>query len=160
MKLKNTILITFHFFATCIFAQNSFTSIETSDGVHYITPNIDYPITGTYYFEGAEPIVELNAFGTGIYQLHDQPKREMVWGIECDENGAPKFIKGFDSAAYTLWYQYTTSTENDAFEGWKQVPFTIHFNTLKMYIQGERMKDYSETSEILETPETPITPEK
>ena len=147
MKLKNTILITLLLFGSKNFAQNAFTSIETSDGIHYITPNIDYPITGTYYFEGAEPIVELNAFGTGIYQLHGQPKREMVWGIECDENGAPIFIKGFDSAAYTFWYQYTSSTENDSFEGWKQVPFSIHFNTQKMYIQGERVKDYSETTE-------------
>ena len=83
----------------------------------------------------------------GIYQLHEQPKREMVWGIECDENGAPIYSKGYDSAAYSLWYQYTSSTENDAFESWKKVPFSIHFNTLKMYIQGERMKDYSETAE-------------
>lgn len=147
MKIKNTIVIILLLFASKNFSQNSFTSIETSDGIHYITPIIDYPITGTYYFEGAEPIVELNANGMGIYQLHDQPKREMVWGIECDENGAPKSIKGFDSAAYTLWYQYTSSTENDAFEGWKAVPFSIHFNTLKMYIQGERMKDYSEILE-------------
>ena len=160
MKLKKTILIALLLFASKNFAQNAFTSIETSDGIHYITPIIDYPITGTYYFEGVEPIVELNANGTGIYQLHDQPKREMVWGIECDENGAPIYSKGYDSIAYSLWYQYTSSTENDAFESWKKVPFSIHFNTLKMYIQGERMKEYSETTEILETPETPITPEK
>ena len=84
MKLKKTILIALLLFASKNFAQNACTSIETSDGIHYITPIIDYPITGTYYFEGVEPIVELNAKGTGIYQLHDQPKREMVWGIECD----------------------------------------------------------------------------
>ena len=147
MKLQNIISLTLLLFVNVFYARNSFTSIDTSDGIHYITPNIDYPIFGTYFFEGGEPIVELNANGTGIYQLHEQPKKEMVWGIECDENGTPKFIKGFESIAYTLWYQCTTNSESDTFEGWKKVPFSIHLNTLKMYIQGERVKSFSETSD-------------
>lgn len=147
MKLKNLLFVSLLFFTLNSFTQNSVTQINAKDGVHYLTTSIDYPITGTYLFEGAEPIVDLNANGTGIYQLHDQPRKEVIWGIECDENGAPKFIKGFDSAAYTLWYQHTTISESDTDRGWKAVPFSIHFNTLKMYIQGERMKDYSEISE-------------
>ena len=48
--------------------------------------------------------------------------------------------------AYTLWYQYTNlETEDD--KDWKAVEYSIHFNTLKMYIQGERVKNYSETIE-------------
>ena len=66
--------------------------------------------------------------------------------MECDEAGSPKFNKGFDSAAYTLWYQYT-NPETDAEMNWKTVEFTIHFNTLKMFIQGERSKDYTDTAE-------------
>lgn len=145
MKLKNLLFIAYLFFVANSFGQNSVTQINAKDGVHYLTTSIDYPITGTYLFEGAEPIVDLNANGTGIYQLHDQPRKEMIWGIECDENGAPKFIKGFNSAAYTLWYKHTMPSDTD--EDWKSVPFSIHFNTLKMYIQGERMKDYSDIFE-------------
>ena len=78
MKLQGIISITLLLFVNVFYAQNSFTSIETSDGIHYITPNIDYPIFGTYFFEGGEPIVELNANGTGIYQLHEQPKKEIL----------------------------------------------------------------------------------
>jgi hypothetical protein len=66
------------------FAQ---TKIEAQDGIHYITTDIDYPVTGTYLFKGAEPVVELNASGSGFYQRHEQPKKAITWGIECDETG-------------------------------------------------------------------------
>ena len=142
MKSRNIMLV------ALLFVINSFAQakIETKDGIHYITNSIDYPITGTYLFQGAEPVVELNAGGAGFYQLHELAKRAIIWGIECDETGAPKFNKGFDSAAYTLWYQYT-SPESDDDKDWTAVEFTIHFNTLKMFIQGERSKDYTETAE-------------
>jgi hypothetical protein len=140
MKSKKLLLI-----AAVLFIANGFaqTKIETKDGIHYITTNIDYPITGTYMFQGAEPTVELNGDGSGFYQLHEQLKKAVSWGMECDETGAPLFKKGFDNAAYILWYHYT-SPEADDDTNWKPVEFSIHFNTLKMFIQGERSKDYAE----------------
>ncbi|MCF6132910.1 hypothetical protein [Flavobacterium wongokense] len=125
--------------------------IETKDGPHYIShymDNINLDILGKYLFNGKEPVVELNQYGMGFYQLHDQLKRPMIWGLECDEKGALLFKKGFDNAKYILWYQYTTRTEEDTDEDmeWKPVEFTMHFNTLKMFIQGERSKDYKETA--------------
>ena len=143
MQTKNLFRVALLLFALNSFAQS--TKIEAKDGIHYITNNIDYPVTGTYLYQGQEPVVELNDKGLGIYQLHDQPKRAMVWGIECDEARAPKFKKGFDSAAYTLWYQFTAKSEDTEDEMvWTPVEFTIHFNTLKMFIQGERSKSYTE----------------
>ncbi|WP_284653059.1 hypothetical protein [Flavobacterium terrisoli] len=145
MKPKNLLLVALLVFAANTFAQS--TKIEAKDGIHYLTTDIDYPIAGTYLFKGAEPTVELNENGTGFYQLHEQPKRAVIWGIESDEAGAPKFKKGFDSTAYTLWYQYVNpETEEDMH--WKMVPFTIHFNTLKMFIQGERSKDFPESAAV------------
>lgn len=142
MKSKNLLLVVLLLLAANSFAQS--TKIEAKDGIHYLTTDIDYTIAGTYFFKGAEPTVELNENGTGFYQLHEQPKRAVIWGIESDEVGAPKFKKGFDSAAYTFWYQYTNpETEED--KEWKVVEFTIHFNTLKMFINGERSKDFSES---------------
>lgn len=143
MKPKKIIPVVLLLFVINSFAQ---TKIEAKDGIHYITTDIDYPITGTYLFQGTEPTVELNSGGSGFYQLHEQPKRAVNWGMECDEAGLPKFDKGFDSAAYSLWYQYT-NPETDAEMNWKTVEFTIHFNTLKMFIQGERSKDYTDTAE-------------
>lgn len=147
MKSLSALLVTLLLFATKTNAQNSVTEITAKDGKHYITTDIDYPITGTYLFEGlTEPIVQLNDNGTGIYQLHNQPQVPMVWGIECDENGEPKFIKGFDSEAYTLWHKNESSSELGNNE-WIMVEFSIHFETEKMYIQGERIKNYSDSTE-------------
>ena len=144
MKSIKILIVVLLFFVKS-FAQS--TKIETNRGIHYITNDIEYPITGTYTFKGTEPIVELNANGGGFYQLHEQPKRAIIWGMECDETGKPIFIKGFDSATYTLWYQYTTKLDSDDEMNWTAVEFTIHFNTLKMFIKGERCKNYNEPSE-------------
>ncbi len=145
MKSIKFLLVALWLFVGNSYAQTT-TKIEAKDGIHYLTNNIDYPITGTYFFQGAEPIVELNSGGSGVYQLHELPKRAMTWGIECDEAGAPLFKKGFDNEAYTLWYQYTTKSESNEEDdmNWKSVEFTIHFNTQKMFIQGERCKSFSE----------------
>lgn len=140
MKSINSILVVWLVFLANTFAQ---TKIEAKDGIHYLTTDIGYSVTGTYFFKGAEPTVELNSNGTGMYQLHEQPKKAVTWGFECNEAGEPIFEKGFDNAAYTLWYLYT-NPENDDEAHWKAVPFTIHFNSLKMYIQGERCKNYTE----------------
>nr|WP_294777138.1 hypothetical protein [uncultured Flavobacterium sp.] len=140
MKSINSILVVWLVFLANTFAQ---TKIEAKDGIHYLTTDIGYSVTGTYFFNGAEPTVELNSNGTGMYQLHEQPKKAVTWGFECNEAGEPIFEKGFDNEAYTLWYLYT-NPENDDEAHWKAVPFTIHFNSLKMYIQGERCKNYTE----------------
>ena len=139
------ILIVILLFVGKSFSQS--TKIETNRGIHYMTNTIEYPITGTYTFKGTEPVVELNDGGVGYYQLHEQPKRAIIWGMECDEAGEPLFIKGFDSATYTLWYQYKTKLDSDDETNWTAVEFTIHFNTLKMFIKGERSKDYNEPTE-------------
>lgn len=123
--------------------------IETPQGIRYITNSMDYPVAGTYHYRGAEPVVELNSGGSGYYQHHDLEKRPIIWGIECDESGVAKFVKGFDNAAYTLWYQYTTRTDVDTDENmaWKPVGFSVHFNSQKMFIQGERSKSYGGDAE-------------
>ena len=139
MKIKYVLSMILLLIGISSFAQNSVTEIETQKGIRFITNTIGYSITGTYFFKGNEPIVELNGNGTGFYQLHEQLKRPMKWGIECDAAGVPKFVKGFDSAEYTLWYRYT-----DADEDWKMVEFSIHFNKMKLFIQGERSKDFDD----------------
>ena len=41
----------------------------------------------------------------------------------------------------------TTKLDSDDETNWTAVEFTIHFNTLKMFIKGERSKDYNEPKE-------------
>jgi hypothetical protein len=147
MTLRNVLTAIVLLVTVNSFAQIDVTTINTKEGIRYITPTATFPITGTYLFNGAAPVVELNGDGTGYYQLHEQPKRAVLWGIECSETGEPLFIKGFDSAAYSLWYHYTVDPALEMNEEWNRVPFSIHFSTLKMYIQGERVKDFTGTPE-------------
>ena len=141
MKFTKLLFSVLLLFVTNIYGQNKVNEIRTKEGVRFITTSINYPITGTYLFEGkTEPIVQLNLDGTGIFQLHELPTTAMIWGIECNEIGDPKFIEGFDSATYTLWYKNTAESSDE--ESWISVQFSIHFVKKKMYILGERIKDY------------------
>lgn len=55
MTLKKILFALFIGFTTTAFAQGT-TEIEAKDGLHYVTyNNIDFPITGTYYFKGLLP---------------------------------------------------------------------------------------------------------
>lgn len=128
--------------ATNLYAQLDVTKILSDNKDYYITRTINYPITGTYLFEGkTEPIVELNGNGTGIFQFEDLTKKRIEWGIECDNVGVPIAKKGYDSAAYTLWYKNRDGQKTGE-EYWIPVHFSIHFKTHKMFIFGDRSKVY------------------
>src|SRR3970040_393927 len=144
MKDLKLLFMAFILLTTNSYAQNKIDEITAKDGIHYITTTIDYPITGIYLFEGlTEPIVQLNPDGTGIFQLDDLSKTDMVWGMECLEDGTPKYQKGFNYAVYTLWYKNKeTSTESESNEGWINAHFSIHFEKKKMFILGDRSKEY------------------
>lgn len=144
MKLKITAL-SFLLFSTFTLSAQEVFRVDAPDGIHHVTTEFQYPILGTYHYRGGDPIVELMADGNGYYQLHDQEKRSIIWGVECNTRGIPTEKKGFDNAAYTLWYKYTTRDEDDTDElmAWKPVALTVHFRTQKIFIQGERSKSYT-----------------
>jgi len=80
MKIKIVLIATFFFTAVNSFSQN-WDKIEAKDGIHYIShymQNINLDILGKYLYNGQEPVVELNEYGIGFYQLHEQPKRPMI----------------------------------------------------------------------------------
>jgi hypothetical protein len=146
MKDLKLLFIALILLTTNSYAQNKIDQITAKDGIHYITTTVDYPITGTYLYEGLiEPLVQLNPDGTGIFQLDDLSKTTMVWGMECLEDGTPKYQKGFNYAVYTLWYKnQEANTESETNEGWINAHFSIHFEKKKMFILGNRSKDYIE----------------
>jgi hypothetical protein len=125
--------------ATHSYAQLKVTKITTKNQDHYIATVIGYPITGLYIFKNqTEPTTLLNEDGTGIFQNEDLLKENIVWGIECSEIGVPIFKEGFNSASYSFWYK--KSDEID----WISEQFSIHYDKKKMYISGERVKEYVE----------------
>lgn len=144
MKLKKVFLLVVVLFSVTVFSQ---TEINTKEGIRYITTSIEYAVSGTYFYKGGEPISELNTNGTGFYQQHDEPKRSMIWGLECSKDGVLKFTKGFDSIEYILYYKFTTGTSSETEEEWNKVEFSIHLNSMKMFINGERMKTFSAKTE-------------
>lgn len=146
MKFFNTLCFSILLFSIQSFAQIKVTKFSEKKQVHYITTKIEYPILGTYQYDNiSEPIVILNADGTGIFQNKDLSKKVITWGLECTEDGFLRFKEGFDSAAYSLWYKTINNivdSESDESNVWRKVEFSIHFNTKKMYIMGERVKVY------------------
>ncbi len=123
------------------YAQNDTTKIKVNNTEHFLTTIIGYPITGTYLYDGLEePIIQLNANGTGVFQYKDLSKKNISWGIESNSNGNPRFEEGFNSAAYTLWYKTNEDTE----EKWVATQFSIHYDKKKIFIAGERSKEYQE----------------
>lgn len=119
------------------YAQLKVTKITAKNKDHYIATVIGYPITGLYIFKNqTEPITQLNEDGSGIMQNEDLLKENIIWGIECSEIGIPIFKEGFDSATYAFWYK------KDNEDNWISEQFSIHYEKKKMYISGERLKDY------------------
>lgn len=147
MKKITCLLAALVFSATNSYAQLKVTKIKNKDQVHYIATVIGYPVTGLYtYVNQLEPTTILHPDGTGIIQNEDLVKENIVWGIECSESGVPIFKEGFNSASYSLWYRKTGNAKSKADDGenWELESFSIHYNNKKMFIAGERVKEYIE----------------
>jgi len=65
-------------------------------------------ILGRYLYEGkGEPVVEIRADGTGVFQPHGMPAIPIRIWIDVDENGAPRREVGSELRyRYTLLVQY------------------------------------------------------
>lgn len=145
---KITLLLTVLVLSTAhSYGQINITKINNKNKDHYLANVIGYPIIGTYnYVNKTAPITILNEDGTGVIQYEDLTKQNIIWGIECSESGIPLFKEGFNSASYSFWFKKNTTVKsNDDDENeWTRQPFTIHYDKKKMFISGERVKEYIE----------------
>lgn len=140
MKILKLLFLTLFMGATQIHAQAKVTSIIYKFHEHFMTTDIGQPVAGTYLIEGTtKPLIQVNADGTGIFQLENLSKKEMVWGIKCSDEGIPIYKEGYDSSSYTFWYKLKGSGE------WLYTQFLIIPGKKKMYLMGDRVKDYGET---------------
>lgn len=141
MKIKNLLFVTLYLCFTTTYSQIKTSKIIAKNQERFITTTIAYPVTGIYNYVGEkEPITQLNANGTGVFQYEDLTKKNITWGLECSEVGIPIFKEGFDSSSYSLWYKTNDKEDSE----WNYAQFSIHFNKKKMYISGERVKEYIE----------------
>lgn len=68
MQPAKLVCITLMFLASASGAQTPVTKIIEKNEVYYITTQIEYPVTGLYQYENIkEPIIQLNADGTGLF---------------------------------------------------------------------------------------------
>ncbi|KAF2333785.1 hypothetical protein [Flavobacterium daemonense] len=146
MKAIRFLIITLILISAKSYSQVEVNPIKYRERERFITTTIGYPAPGTYAPAGQkEPIILLNPDGTGVFQYDDLSKKKINWGIECTEEGVPIFKEGFNSASYTLWYRTNDSEE------WNYTQFSIHFAKKKMFIMGERVKDYEEYNDLGKT---------
>ncbi|PIF30636.1 hypothetical protein CLU81_1076 [Flavobacterium sp. 9] len=137
MKSLRLLFIALFFVSTHSYSQVQVDKITYNGRDHYITTTIGYPVPGTFVITGQkEPTTVLNPDGTGVIQSDDLSKKKINWGIECTEEGIPVFKEGFNSASYTFWYR-----NNDS-DDWIYSQFSIHFAKKKMFLMGERVKEY------------------
>lgn len=137
MKSVHVFLAALFFIAVKSYSQAEVNQITHNSKERYITTTIGFPVQGTYAPIGMkEPITVLNPDGTGSIQAEDLTKKKINWGIECTEEGVPVFKEGFNSKSYTFWYRPNDSNE------WYYSQFSIHFTKKKMFLMGERVKDY------------------
>ncbi|SHH09525.1 hypothetical protein [Flavobacterium defluvii] len=139
MKALHLLLITFFFIASKSYSQVEVNVITHNSKERYITTTIGYPVQGTYAPIGLkQPVTVLNPDGTGFIQADDLSKQKINWGIECTEEGTPVFKEGFNSKSYTFWYRPVEGNE------WFYSQFSIHFAKKKMFLMGERVKEYED----------------
>ncbi|WP_281226086.1 hypothetical protein [Flavobacterium aquiphilum] len=147
MKKFSLLLAALMLSAANSFAQIKITKIKAKDKNHYLANVIGYPITGVYnYINQIEPTTVLNPDGTGIMQNEDLVKENIIWGIECSQSGVPIFKEGFNSASYSFWYKKsdTAKSKSDDENDWTLQSFSIHYDKKKIFISGERVKEYVE----------------
>lgn len=140
MKSLKLFLLTLFIVTSQLHAQAKVESIIYKFHPHYMTTDIGQTVAGTYLIEGKkQPVIEINADGTGIIQLANLSKKKITWGIECSDEGIPIFKEGYDSSSYTFWYKITGTGE------WLYTQFLIIPGKKKMYLMGDRVKYYGET---------------
>jgi hypothetical protein len=127
------------------YSQLKITKITDKNKDHYIANVIGYPIAGVYtVVNQVEPTTVLNPDGTGIMQDEDLVKENILWGIECSQAGIPIFKEGFNSASYSFWYKKEDKAKSDDQTEWISQSFSVHYDKKKIYISGERVKEYVE----------------
>lgn len=83
-------------------------SISLKGRDYTVSPELPGEILGTYrYEEKSEPIVEIRADGTGLFQPHGMPAIPIRIWIDVDQNGVPRREVGSELRyRYTLLVQY------------------------------------------------------
>jgi hypothetical protein len=124
-------------------------TVTVENESYCLVREVGYPIVGRYEYEGnGEPIVVLNADGTGLFQRHGVAPIPIEWGIQADAAGAPmKDQRGNGDLVFRLFYLELEGRRlgNGRVippSGWDIVELTVDPNQRKIDILRERVKTY------------------
>lgn len=117
--------------------------IEIMGNSYTVSKTLPAEILGTYHYEGkGEPIVQINADGTGLFQPHMQPAIPIKVWIDVAEDGTPRREVGTELRyRYTLLIQYGTGGDGNYPAGkYDLMGVTMLKDEGKAIILGERYR--------------------
>lgn len=108
MKRFLLIALTFAAFTPLAAASADLEKIEIMGDSYTVSKSLPDEIIGKYDYEGkGEPIVQINADGTGLFQPHGMPPIPIKIWIDVDDSGVPRREVGTEQRyRYTLLIQY------------------------------------------------------
>lgn len=115
MKLKTCLLIVFTLIPGVAGAQEKPEIINLKGHDYTVSRTLPGEILGKYLYEAqGEPIVEIRADGTGVFQPHGVPAIPIRIWIDVDEKGVPRREIGSELRyRYTLLVQYGESSNGN-----------------------------------------------
>lgn len=115
MKLQTCLFVVLALVSGVAGAQENPEVINLKGRDYTVSRALPGEILGKYFYEGkGEPIVEVRADGTGVFQPHDVPAIPIRIWIDVDEKGAPRREVGSELRyRYTLLVQYGESSNGN-----------------------------------------------
>lgn len=129
--------------APCVATAADVQTIELMGDTYTVSKTLPDEIIGTYEYEGkGEPIVQINADGTGLFQPHGMPAIPIKIWIDVDDNGVPRRQVGTEQRyRYTLLVQYGEGGDGNYPAGkYDLMGVTMLKDEGKALVLGERIR--------------------
>ncbi len=147
MKTNKLLLLMLFIGLTTVASAQKIETFTIDDKTYYGTKAIPSEVTGKYWYEKTkEPIVEINADGTGYFQVHDVKAYPVEYWIETDAKGNIQKRKSETNANYqvVMILKYGSNGES----GWRganagkydRIDVTFALDQGYAIVMGERFR--------------------
>ena len=143
MKQYLLIALTFAAFTPLVSMPADLEKIEIMGDSYTVSKSLPDEIIGNYEYEGkGEPIVQINADGTGLFQPHGMPPIPIKIWIDVDDSGVPRREVGTEQRyRYTLLIQYGSGGDGNYPAGkYDLLGVTMLKDEGKALVLGERIR--------------------
>ena len=143
MKRYLLIALTFAALTPLAAVSSDVETIEIMGDSYSVSKSLPDEIIGKYEYEGkGEPIVQINADGTGLFQPHGMPPIPIKVWIDVDDSGVPRRQVGTEQRyRYTLLIQYGAGGDGNYPAGkYDLMGVTMLKDEGKALVLGERIR--------------------